>query len=230
MKLRVTRKQIALCLVAGVVTTGAVAWLGTIFAPTDTMWPMVGASLGDEIRSLESWAWQLRSLQLRRERADTPESNDPAWAWDHIRDVECKVAYDAVTMQHRPEQVLWKQWVFVTAGWPCTAFRGWDFHVFDPDRKLGNRSPNSRFCLVDVPAPRGNRGYDESIELPLFLVWPGFIANTLIYGALWWILFAGLISARAARRARRGLCVRCAYDLRGVSSDVCPECGQARPT
>ena len=32
---------------------------------------------------------------------------------------------------------------------------------------------------------------------------------------------------RRRRRRRRGLCVRCAYDLTGNKSGVCPECGQA---
>jgi hypothetical protein len=32
---------------------------------------------------------------------------------------------------------------------------------------------------------------------------------------------------RAARRARRGGCVRCGYDLRHLHSRQCPECGAA---
>ena len=32
---------------------------------------------------------------------------------------------------------------------------------------------------------------------------------------------------RRRRRARRGLCLSCGYDLTGNTSDVCPECGQA---
>lgn len=33
-----------------------------------------------------------------------------------------------------------------------------------------------------------------------------------------------------ARRLRRGLCIRCGYDLTGNVSGVCPECGAALPT
>lgn len=35
--------------------------------------------------------------------------------------------------------------------------------------------------------------------------------------------------ARMARRRRAGRCVHCAYDLRGLMSDRCPECGAAIP-
>lgn len=33
---------------------------------------------------------------------------------------------------------------------------------------------------------------------------------------------------RRRRRRRRGLCIRCGYNLQGNESGVCPECGEAR--
>jgi hypothetical protein len=39
------------------------------------------------------------------------------------------------------------------------------------------------------------------------------------------LAFFGVRPLRRYRRRRRGLCVKCAYDLRGAVSDRCPECG-----
>jgi hypothetical protein len=56
--------------------------------------------------------------------------------------------------------------------------------------------------------------------------WPGFAASTLAYAAVLMALAQGARAARGARRRRRGLCVRCAYDLRGLPGGApCPECG-----
>ena len=51
-------------------------------------------------------------------------------------------------------------------------------------------------------------------------------ANTLVHGALWFGFFT-LVRARiTARRAKKGRCLRCAYDRRGLApAAVCPECG-----
>ena len=57
---------------------------------------------------------------------------------------------------------------------------------------------------------------------PLFL---GFMANTLFYTAILWLLISGPFALRRVIRHKRGLCVKCAYDLRGVDHEACPECG-----
>ena len=66
-------------------------------------------------------------------------------------------------------------------------------------------------------------------HLPYVPFLPGFAINTMFYSAILWLLFALPFVLRRRLRAKRGLCVKCAYDLRGraMSSDVCPECGTA---
>jgi hypothetical protein len=76
------------------------------------------------------------------------------------------------------------------------------------------------------------------VEFAMIPVWPGFALYTVFYGALawgmWWIPGA----MRRVHRRRAGRCVRCGYDLAGltargdatgrvdaVSVVVCPECG-----
>ena len=63
----------------------------------------------------------------------------------------------------------------------------------------------------------------------LRLVWAGVFVNPLFFGGSLWLVFLVLpfvcVLFRRALRARRGLCIRCAYPV-GVS-EVCTECGAA---
>ncbi len=61
--------------------------------------------------------------------------------------------------------------------------------------------------------------------LPVIIIWPGFIINTLFYALLLWLLVAAPFAARRLLRRRRGLCEKYAYPI-GVSP-VCTECGAA---
>jgi hypothetical protein len=67
-------------------------------------------------------------------------------------------------------------------------------------------------------------------EVPTRLLWPGFVANSLMWTALAWVVgFAMLNGIRAMRRGvrrRRDRCLLCGYDRRGLARDAaCPECG-----
>jgi hypothetical protein len=64
---------------------------------------------------------------------------------------------------------------------------------------------------------------------PIAPFWPGFLLNTLFYAALIAAPRPAFFWLRSRRRLRRGLCSRCAYDLRGLASPACPECGHPRP-
>ena len=52
----------------------------------------------------------------------------------------------------------------------------------------------------------------------------GFAVNTLFYASLLGAPVLGYAALKRRRRAKRGLCTGCAYDVTGV--DVCPECGR----
>ncbi len=62
---------------------------------------------------------------------------------------------------------------------------------------------------------------------PIMPLWPGFIGNTFLYGSIPWLLMFALTATKRRRRARRGLCIACAYPIAGVN--ICPECGNAHP-
>jgi hypothetical protein len=66
-------------------------------------------------------------------------------------------------------------------------------------------------------------------HLPLRPIWLGFALNTLFYAALAWGLWQVPLALRRRSRSKKGLCVRCGYDLKGLGGSaagrVCPECG-----
>ncbi len=62
--------------------------------------------------------------------------------------------------------------------------------------------------------------------LPLRPIWPGLVANSVVWGAVAWLLYFAFCAHLKQRRRKRGLCPNCRYDLKGAISEVCPECGQ----
>src|SRR5262245_5672850 len=65
--------------------------------------------------------------------------------------------------------------------------------------------------------------------VPRTPIWLGLFVNSVCYAAIPTILLLSLEVKPLMRwwRARRGLCPKCAYDLRGGSHQACPECGRA---
>lgn len=59
---------------------------------------------------------------------------------------------------------------------------------------------------------------------PLRPIWPGFAVNTLAFGSVVFLAWSAPGAIRRRMRGRRGSCVRCGYDLGGISGP-CPECG-----
>ncbi len=68
--------------------------------------------------------------------------------------------------------------------------------------------------------------YPRSIPvLPLAIIVPGFTVNTVFYAAILWLDIPGPFALRRVIRRKRGLCIKCGYDLRHAEHRACPECG-----
>ena len=94
----------------------------------------------------------------------------------------------------------------------------------------GVRNRNNKFAIVTgikiLEEPSGEPLPYRTI--PIRPIMPGFVANTLMYAAILWLLTLGPFTARRIIRHRRGHCIKCGYDLRGDLSAGCPECGWQR--
>lgn len=69
-------------------------------------------------------------------------------------------------------------------------------------------------CEVS-PAALGAPSLPGDTEIPIWLVIPVLLVPTLL---LW---------RRSTRYPRQGFCPQCDYDLTGITSGICPECGCA---
>lgn len=57
-------------------------------------------------------------------------------------------------------------------------------------------------------------------------LWPGLAANSVVFGAGWWVVISTTGYFRRVARRRRGLCPACGYSLTGLATGTrCPECG-----
>lgn len=75
----------------------------------------------------------------------------------------------------------------------------------------------------------GGRNSNRPWAIPIGIHWRVFAANAAVYACTLWLPLAAWTGTRRALRRRRGLCGRCAYDLRGLPhSAVCHECGTTR--
>ena len=78
------------------------------------------------------------------------------------------------------------------------------------------------------PKSAGHDGWSfGDVAIPRHVLVLRTAINTVFYAGLLWLLFAAPFALRRHRRIKRGLCPKCAYDLRGSESRVCPECGAA---
>jgi len=151
-------------------------------------------------------ATDIESRHLR----SPPQRDIPALPyWSHATSFEARVS-----------QPGWpgSELIEFSRGWPCESMYG---------RRIEQPGSPIRFeGAVPLVA--------EYKAMPLIPIWPGFAINTLFYAVLVFPLthipvVRTLREILCADRARRGLCPKCAYDLRNraIDSSACPECGSA---
>lgn len=112
----------------------------------------------------------------------------------------------------------------VRAGWPLFALRH-EYWIETEERLSGATSKRMRRTVGHPTSPWrlglaiGNR------RLGIGPLWPGFAANTAMYGATALVLWSSPGLVRRIARRRRGCCIACGYELMGMTT--CPECGAA---
>lgn len=109
------------------------------------------------------------------------------------------------------------------AGWPFWSMRG-EF-VSDPQRAIPAVSSRGRLAV-----PSEWSVVDGADWVPCQPLWIGTLGNAAFYGSL--LSVVAFVEARliarlkTVLRSRRGLCINCGYDRRGLAAaSRCPECG-----
>ncbi len=165
-----------------------------------------------------AWVIPIRVVWARAVNADTQQAINPDSQWMH------PVPND---------------WPPVSGGWQCRLV-GYDIVYLMGARPKGLCIQQDLLCGLPFRCVRSWSVQPDvwQVNLPVLgqtafamcPVWPGFALNTLFYAALAWGLWLGgwqlPLAIRRRRRRRKGLCVRCGYDRKGIGDGVvCPECG-----
>ena len=222
MKRRPPLLIVLLLLVAGAIVNVAVAWGCAMWSGTSMeIVEIERPDLNDEY--IAWWSVRFPERDPRPRKLTREESlNDVDPGYVLIEDAE------VFGVRGRNMALLpWRQATSIWAGWPLEALTGeWRY------RALWQQQPRTQevnLIRADwLPQPELDVwGYCFDRFLPLRPLWPGFAINTVFYAVMLWLLFAAPSALRRRWRIRRGLCPKCAYDLRGGPPDggACPECG-----
>jgi hypothetical protein len=116
------------------------------------------------------------------------------------------------------------------SGWPARAMRTVQLqHPTGAGSKVDGSSwqtwrPERRWA-VRLPSYSMASEFEHRGMLPTAVVPLGFAIDTALFGGIIFLLWCAPPLARESLRRRRGACPACGYDLRGITSGTCPECG-----
>ena len=159
---------------------------------------------------------------VQSEPTDTPVTAEELPAW-------CGAASSLWTLGDRPWPASnggdWHVWI--GAGWPMRCL-GYDF---GPATSFPRTAWNSSPIEVHGGMAVRRRSSPNVVAIPFRVIWLGFVADTMVYAAAWFVLFQCVHVAKAMARSRRGHCRSCGYDRQGLPSGApCPECGNVSTT
>lgn len=212
-------RRAAALLVVGAVVNVAVAWWGTAVP--------FGGRGGQGVSSLESGT------------ASWPEEVPESWPRPRLyMQVNCascsefEMWYCLATTEHATSAGTLAPEVFLTRSRSGFPLRSMEWHVLD---EVWARSPGGKtwkklrgaVSMPSVACKIVSAIRPEPVTLwtvGIIPVWPGFAVNTLVYAVVLVIPPFGCRRLLQTVRRRRGLCIACGYDAKGLA--VCPECGR----
>ncbi|MGD1916002.1 MAG: hypothetical protein ACFCBV_07435 [Phycisphaerales bacterium] len=108
-------------------------------------------------------------------------------------------------------------------GVPLRSAAGWYEVPGSSEQAIG------RFFLAQPPSRNLSLHLRNRItDFPIVVVWPGLIANTIIFFAIPFVPWTLWRWRRFSRIERLDLCYRCLYEF-PREIEICPECGTRRP-
>jgi hypothetical protein len=165
--------------------------------------------------------------------ASTKDPIAPWWRWTRLGERTGAKDWDARGVQSMEEAVARSQNLGlivreVGAGWPLHAFR---WHEDKAGNVFGGITLSNRESFVPFIENGQVRWKDRwaPLHLPILPIWKGVIFNSTVFGLLCAVAWSStkrlLRSALRRIRIRRGACGACGYQLAGLNSRSCPECG-----
>ena len=232
--------RVAFLLLAGVVLNLLLAWTSALVSKPrydsvitgwvgEQAWARANISRQDATcLSIDGRSAVVRWQALYEFPAQQPR---PADGWgDEFRDAlgtapfpgELRDQIDAIFWQPNVERVA--------AGWPFAAL---EYRLVRRTRyPVGHCGVGTWAELVEEHGRHGLRftwgGWIIEGDLPLRVIWPGLVMNTLLHGTVLWLALFGPFAVRRLVRRWRDLCPSCNYPI--GPSLVCTECGKPVPT
>lgn len=248
---------IALFVFGGPLVALAVAWSIAAWMPTRAFAWVGHEGLGPRWpREWEKPPQQVGTTHERGLGIATFGTNAVLYAWD-TKPVRVE---STMPKEREPVDAL-KPRLFIAAldggaaGWPmrCVHWQG-SMSVgpalgFNAEATLTTEMLRERGIIVpplsDRVSPRFYQRFTSIVRnkrsIPVAVLWPGLIANSVLWGGVLVLLVFGPRAVRRWRRKRRGACLNCGYALAfadGPAEDqqarpnrtrlsICPECGNA---
>ena len=106
--------------------------------------------------------------------------------------------------------------------------RGWPYYALSCKTDSYDFGRSREVVSNALCAFRPDRPPSDATLLPYLPYWPGLLADTLFYAVLLACLHQLNAWGHRTRRRKRGRCAACGYDLSGLDSFTCPECGRDR--
>lgn len=236
-------------LALGAATTIALSWTIAASRPNNASWfgqstaGSFGLDLGDDLllicqgRALAHRAVLIEVVKDRFEKSQfreflnqTDRLNTAALpAWSRIEVSPGPEAQPSPRLHPTLGLITTERFSYVVNayGWPALAMRGVTIETLPTGGTWRDPALDHPHSILLGP---------RRVAVPASVLWPGFLLNSFIFAAAWFLaisvggraarsLTAGL-RARLARR--RGRCPMCTYDLLGDYSSGCPECGWNR--
>ncbi len=224
--------KLVLFLVLGAIVNVAVAWGCAAWIDIDIDFRRDETTWGIDFRDGKDWV-----LITTRSHGAMSITSDWSFDWGPaFNRSNTKTATSQIKMRsafvHPTDQQLELSDLTRTLtayGWPSLAV----WSGYERRRESGTFQTSGSWTITTGIRMTGEQFADRPDRavprtLPYHVIWPGFAINTAFYAAILWLLTLGPFTARSFIRRRRGLCIKCGYDLRGDLSSGCPECGWRR--
>jgi hypothetical protein len=210
MQLRIVQLALSRCILPGTVVTLLIAWSAVLFSPG-------GFSVITEFPPGSRWPWPPRP-------SVTPDSAEGT----------VRITLPALDQWRGAAQ--WHDTPGSTAIpiYPYGAFAGFPFRALCTQTYWGSWSADSSDGTLGVATGMTDwrwsgipvySGPDGWRCLPLRPLWLGLLADSAIWGGVWFATGHLIRSWIERRRTRQGRCPRCRHHLSGAAR--CPECGHA---